>query len=219
MLDVAVSDKQVVVVRHENWVQAKEFFIKEGNTVAIGVGEGGLEEEDLGVKCNYFGEVSIDDDALGVVLDRNGDIKQIKQIITFKIGLEVFKNTTVDTRCNLTNRETPVMVDSRGVLEVNMMKISSSGRSASSCCLTASTILKSYGQDCPTSSEEIFENAQSCQFSKSIPGKCNYDSHQTKVSQFCRASNISCVIQQYFHSSCVAPDDILRVCDAKNMKC
>jgi hypothetical protein len=50
MPDITVMDKQVVVVRHEIWVQVKESFIKEGNTVAIGVGEGGLKEEDLGVK-------------------------------------------------------------------------------------------------------------------------------------------------------------------------
>ena len=87
MPDVAVRDKQVVVVRQDSWVQVKEFFIKTANTVAIRVGEGGMESEDLRVKCNYLGEVSIDDDALGIVFDRDGDMNQIKQIITIKTQL------------------------------------------------------------------------------------------------------------------------------------
>ena len=58
MPDVAFRDSKAVVVRHESWVQVEQ-ILKERNMIILGLGSGGLQYEDMGIICDYAGEVSI----------------------------------------------------------------------------------------------------------------------------------------------------------------
>merc|ERR1712105_157828 len=96
-------------------------------------------------------------------------------------------------------------VNRKGDSLVNRIKISSSDKSATSCCLNKSVFLESYGQDCVKSSEDLRIQSERCQFSQDIPEKCQQDLYHrlvSKVSKFCKVAGKSCVIQKYVFRHC-----------------
>ena len=78
---MAVWDKQVVVVRKEHWEEVEEHFLKNGQSVILGVKNDGWDVLDMEWECDYSGSVSTDEDAFGVLLDKDGSFKEVFKIV------------------------------------------------------------------------------------------------------------------------------------------
>lgn len=165
MPDVAVRDKQVLVVKMEHWVQIKNYFTKEGKTVFLGVGQEGLKEEDIDLKFDYSGEVSINDDTPGIVFGNDGSFSQIvqlfKQVVPPYNEKKYEKSITILTRCNLTNQDIPKFTENGTSLSLNQFSLRDTGILTSSCCVSKSNIMKTFGAGCPDNSLQSKEQFQS----------------------------------------------------------
>ena len=222
MPDVAVRDKQVVVVRHEDWVQVKE-VLQEGNMITLGLGLGGLQDEDMGIECNYAGEVSIDDDALGVVLSNKGqflhNFQITKRIISSHTEVNITQARSFKTSCDLSNMATPIFKSKSNKLALNQMLIAKTENLSTSCCLSTTNILSSFGPGCPHSSREISQLRKQCVFSPFFQGRCNQVNHLRVTSRFCKSKNSFCVLQEYIQTHCVLQQQVLNLCDLENKIC
>ena len=220
--DVAVGDKQVVVVKMDHWLKIKEHLIKKGKTVSLGVGKERLNKEDIDLKCDYSGEVSINDDTPGVVFGHDGNFSQIIKL--FKQLVPPYNETNVEipitilTTCNLTNQENPSFIDNGNTLSLNQFSLRDTRILASSCCLSKFNILKIFGAGCPDKSLQTLQQMSHCSFSPFIEGKCNNVHKLQTHSRYCKIKNSSCVIQEYFNSPCKNYNK-MDVCDMATERC
>ena len=222
MPDVTVMDKQVVVIEHDNWVQVED-VIKEKNLVTLGLGGEGLQDGDMGIGCDYTGEVSIDDDAFGIVLSNKGQFVHqfqiTRRIIRTHIEINITRARTFQTLCNISNMATPTFRNNSNQLALNQMLIAMTGNLSSFCCLSTTNILSSFGSDCPHSSMDLSQLSKQCAFSTFFEGRCNQVTSQRLTSRFCKSENSSCILQEYFQTPCDFPQQLLNVCNLLNKIC
>merc|ERR1711915_565183 len=93
--------------------------------------------------------------------------------------------------------------DAEGEMKPAVMNLATSAEEVTSCCLSKSLSVKSYGRDCPSSTAEVAKISRQCKFTPSIQRLCNnIYTHQQKISQYCRYETKSCVLQNNHYRPC-----------------
>ena len=146
---MAVMDKQVIWVKREHWQQVKNVLTKNFNDILVGVDLTDLSEVNVGIHCNYFGDISIDDEATGVILTSEGEFIQNYKIISKLISTQTVdkivppKAKKVSVNCNLTSKVAPVFWTNYSKMDLNEIQISNVGKPSSFCCISATNLLSS----------------------------------------------------------------------------
>ena len=200
----------------------EEHFLKNGQSVILGVKNDGWDVLDMEWECDYSGNVSTDEDAFGVLLDKDGSFKEVfkivKRLIQKFLNEHTVLNQTLQIECNLTNREDPKFIDHNGPIQPKQFRIRKTKKASSFCCLSPSNMLKSFGKECPETSEDTVNLIKSCNFTPFIEQKCVVDFQQRKNSRYCKTSQTSCILQDFYYSPCNS-EVKMPVCDMTKDMC
>ena len=79
-----------------------------------------------------------------------------------------------------------------------------------SCCRSKSNLIRLYGDQCPKTLMDILEN---CNYTNFIQEPCNKITQQNIFSRYCKVSQLTCVVKEYYQTPCSYVDNIIQVCN------
>ena len=190
---------------------------------SISIEKSNKNHNNINISCPPLDDINIGDKDLGVFLSEDGNFLRKVEIIEYTNYMILNETRTINVMCDQRKEITSITfyTNSQKALMNDILIGNSTHESfkTSSCCLTKTNLLSSFGTDCPKFSKELVDKREHCNFTSYLSYPCNKIIQQKRQARFCLLPSISCVLQEYYQKSCALYDEKVGVCNLENMSC